>query len=93
MDIVSNVGRLHERPTPNIQMRSGPATRTALFWRKSCFPFSTHEAWAKSDRFTCTPKSPGTSPTRKLSLAKRTSRSNLQHYGGQRPVLPCVEDS
>ena len=25
--------------------------------------------------------------------AKRTSRVNLQHYGGRRPVLPCVEDS
>jgi len=29
----------------------------------------------------------------RLSLAKRTSRINLQHYGGRRPVLPCVEDS
>jgi hypothetical protein len=36
---------------PKIQMRSGPATRTALFWRNSCFPFSTHEAWAKSTAY------------------------------------------
>ncbi len=26
-------------------------------------------------------------------VAKRTPRINLQHYGGRRPVLPCVEDS
>src|SRR4029077_7834773 len=29
----------------------------------------------------------------RLSLAKRTPRINLQHSGGRRPVLPCVEDS
>ena len=26
-------------------------------------------------------------------LAKRTSQVDLQHHGGRRPVLPCVEDS
>ncbi len=26
-------------------------------------------------------------------FAERTPQTDLQHYGGQRPVLPCVEDS
>jgi len=26
-------------------------------------------------------------------LAKQTSQVDLQHHGGRRPVLPCVEDS
>jgi len=32
-------------------------------------------------------------PLGRSSPAKRTPQFDLQHYGGRRPVLPCVEDS
>ena len=62
-------------------MRSGPATRTAPFLRVPV-ALSTHEAWGRAAFFTCTPKSPGSDATRQIDITKRTSRTNLRHYGG-----------
>ena len=74
-------------------MRSRPATWTALVWRNILWPISTHEAWGSSS-FTRTPRSTRkTMPLDRSPSAKQTPQIDLQHYGGQRPVLPCVEDS
>ena len=55
-------------------------------------PRSTREAWGSSS-FTRAPKSTCDDALGRSPSAKRTPRINLQHYGGRRPVLPCVEDS
>src|ERR1700751_5146601 len=55
-------------------------------------PHSTREAWGSSS-FTRAPKSTCDDALGRSPFAKHASRINLQHYGGRRPVLPCVEDS
>jgi hypothetical protein len=73
-------------------MRPRPATRAALVLRNVLSPFSTHEAWGESS-FTRTLKARITMHSADRHSRSRSSQINLQHLGGRRPVLPCVEDS
>src|ERR1700756_4848292 len=73
-------------------MRSRPATWTALVLRTILWSISTHEAWWSSS-FTRSPQSARDDVTRPTLFAKHSSRRDPEHYGGRRPVLPCVEDS
>jgi hypothetical protein len=73
-------------------MRPGPATRTALLG-KMFWPCSTHKAWGSAASVTALRREQRTHAFSRSPLAKRASRINLQHCGGRRPVLPCVEDS
>src|SRR6266850_246327 len=73
-------------------MRLGPATRAALLCEMSCCP----SPCVRLGEVHAPSKLRGTSTETALarsSIAKRTPRINLQHYGRRRPVLPCVEDS
>jgi len=73
-------------------MRPGPATRAALLGKMFC-PCSTHEAWGSAASVTALRREQRTHAFSRSPFAKRFSRINLQHCGGRRPVLPCVEDS
>jgi hypothetical protein len=74
-------------------MRPGPATQAALVWRKSCCPFPRTRHGGVQPSSPSLRRVPARMPLNRWSLAKRASRNDLQHYGGQQPVLPCVEDS
>ena len=61
-------------------------------WRYILRPFSTHEAWGEFI-FHGAPRNADCDALGRSPPAKRTSQVDLQHHGGRRPVLPCVEDS
>lgn len=64
-----------------------------IVWRNILLPSSTREAWGSSS-LTHVPKNARKGcDSADPPFAERTPQTGLQHYGGRRPVLPCVEDS